>query len=256
MLVLWLRERRSPGRCDGCPTIPLRLRVNGPRMSTSTGSGASDWKRNSTIPGETCHAFRSYQSEPTPALEHRSDRDCGRGCGEPFSPVSRVSSSGRCHPSIPHRCSRAGPRRPSSPPCSHTVARQGDSRGSISGRAAGDSARARALLADGLRLAEGRSATQFTAAVHHRDRRTGHPFHSCSLETRECLAADRHAWMAWLGHRAAEDYRPLDQSHGTWRRRIGRFPSRDPVDAGLRLFGQADRDRLGSLRGSRAPGSC
>src|SRR5580692_11022776 len=44
--------------------------------------------------------------------------------------------------------------------------------------------------------------------------------------------------MAWLGHRAAEDHRSLDQSHGTWRRRIGRFPSRNPVDAGLRLFRQ------------------
>ena len=38
---------------------------------------------------------------------------------------------------------------------------------------------------------------------------------------------------------------PLDQSHGAWRKRIGRFPSGDSVDAGLRVFRQADHDRLG-----------
>ena len=45
---------------------------------------------------------------------------------------------------------------------------------------------------------------------------------------------------------------PLDQSHRTWRERIGRFPSRDSVDAGLRVFGQADHDRLGPGRIARA----
>src|ERR1700686_5803381 len=51
--------------------------------------------------------------------------------------------------------------------------------------------------------------------------------------------------MAGLDHRANEDYRTADQSHGTWRERIGRVPSGDSVDAGLRLFREADRHRLG-----------
>ena len=38
---------------------------------------------------------------------------------------------------------------------------------------------------------------------------------------------------------------PLTESDGTRRQRIGRVPCRDSVDAGLRLLGQADRDRLG-----------
>ena len=38
---------------------------------------------------------------------------------------------------------------------------------------------------------------------------------------------------------------PLDQSHGAWRERVGRFPSGDTVAAGLRVFSQADHDRLG-----------
>ena len=61
----------------------------------------------------------------------------------------------------------------------------------------------------------------------------------------ECVAAHRHARMARLDHRAAEDHRSPDQSHGAWRERIGRFRSGDSVDAGLRVLGQADHDRLG-----------
>ena len=33
-------------------------------------------------------------------------------------------------------------------------------------------------------------------------------------KTRECVAADRHARVARLGHRAAEDHRSADRSHG------------------------------------------
>ena len=39
---------------------------------------------------------------------------------------------------------------------------------------------------------------------------------------------------------------PLDQSDGKRRERIGRFPSGDPVDAGLRILRQADHDWLGA----------
>ena len=79
----------------------------------------------------------------------------------------------------------------------------------------------------------------------HRDRRTRHPLHSRPLEARECVADDRHAWMARLDHRAAEDRRSVDQPDGAWRERSGRLPPRDPVDAGLRVLGQAGRERLG-----------
>ena len=61
-------------------------------------------------------------------------------------------------------------------------------------------------------------------------------------------------WMARLDHRAAEDHRSAHRSHGAWRQRIGRFPRRDPVDAGLRLLRQADRDRLGPRAHGREPG--
>ena len=43
----------------------------------------------------------------------------------------------------------------------------------------------------------------------------------------------------------AQDHRATDQSDGTRRKRIGRIPCRDPVDAGLRILGKADLDRLG-----------
>ncbi len=83
-----------------------------------------------------------------------------------------------------------------------------------------------------------------------------HSFHSRSLEARECVADHRHARMARLDHRAAEDHRSADQSHGAWRERIGRVRSGDSVDARLRLFGQADHDRAGTPSASHAPGSC
>src|SRR6266851_4943474 len=51
--------------------------------------------------------------------------------------------------------------------------------------------------------------------------------------------------MARVDRRAAEDCRSTDQSHGTWRERTGRVRSGDSVDTGLRVFKQADHDRLG-----------
>ena len=69
-----------------------------------------------------------------------------------------------------------------------------------------------------------RGAAERPAAVHHRDRRAGHPLHPRSLEARERAAAHRHARMARLDHRAAEDHRSADRSHGP-RRRARRTPS-------------------------------
>ena len=42
--------------------------------------------------------------------------------------------------------------------------------------------------------------------VHDRDRRGRHSFHSRPLPSCECPAAHHHAWLARLGHRAAEDH--------------------------------------------------
>ena len=53
------------------------------------------------------------------------------------------------------------------------------------------------------------------------------------------------ARMARLDHRAAEDHRSTDQSDGKWRERIGRFPSGDSVDAGLRILRQAGQTGWG-----------
>ena len=91
-----------------------------------------------------------------------------------------------------------------------------------------------------------RSEAERLAAIHHRDRWARHSFHPRSFETSECVADDRHARMARLDHRAVEDHRAADQSDGPWRKRIGRFRRRDSVAAGLRVFRQADHDRLGS----------
>ena len=90
-----------------------------------------------------------------------------------------------------------------------------------------------------------RGATQRAAAIRHRDRRARHPFHPRALEARECAADHRHARLARLDHRAAEDHRPAHQSHRARRERGGRLRRRDSVAAGLRVFRQADRDRLG-----------
>ena len=53
----------------------------------------------------------------------------------------------------------------------------------IARRAARDDSGTRALLGEGIRLAEGRGATERATAVHDRNRWAGHSFHSRSLET-------------------------------------------------------------------------
>ena len=99
-----------------------------------------------------------------------------------------------------------------------------------------------------------RGEAQRLAAVHHRDRRARHPFHPRPLEARERAADHRHARLAGLDHRAAEDHRAADQSDGAWRQRGGRVRRRDPVAAGLRLLRQADRARLGPAAHRHARG--
>ena len=104
----------------------------------------------------------------------------------------------------------------------------------------------RSLLGHRLRLAKGGSASERAADVHHRDRRRRHSLHPRSFEARQCVAAHRDARMARLGHRAIEDHRPAHQPHRARRKRVGRLPSRDPVDPRLWLLGQAEGQGLGS----------
>ena len=59
----------------------------------------------------------------------------------------------------------------------HAMARQGNGRRSVAGRAAGRAAGARSLLGRRLRLAQGRSEAERPAAVHDEHRRGGHPLH-------------------------------------------------------------------------------
>ena len=148
-------------------------------------------------------------------------------------------------PPLPRRRSGRGAGRPASTHRGHALAREGDRRRSVAGRAARDDPGARALLGDGLRLAQVRGEAERPAAVHHRDRRAGHPLHPRSLEARRRAAAHRQSRMARLDHRAAEDHRSAHRSHGTRRERSGRLPRGDSVDAGLRVLGQADEHRLG-----------
>ena len=77
------------------------------------------------------------------------------------------------------------------------------------------------------------------AEFRHRDRWARHPLHSRSFEARERAAAHRHARLARFGDRAVEDHRSAHQPDGPWRQRGRRIRPGDPVDAGLRIFGQA-----------------
>ena len=91
---------------------------------------------------------------------------------------------------------------------------------------------------------------------HNRDRRARHSFHPRPLPARGRAAADRHAWVAWLDHRAAEDHRAAHQSHGAWRERLGRVPSGDSLAAWLRVLRQADHHRVGIPPAPHVPGWC
>ncbi len=65
--------------------------------------------------------------------------------------------------------------------------------------------------ATGLRLAQGGGEAQRPAAVHHGDRRAGHPLHPRALEARGRPAGDHHPRLAGIDLRAAEDRRAADR---------------------------------------------
>src|ERR671916_413103 len=73
--------------------------------------------------------------------------------------------------------------RPSPPDRGVALARQGDRRRSLAGRAARDDSGTRPLLGDRLRLAQVRGETERPTAVHDGDRWARHSFYSRSFET-------------------------------------------------------------------------
>ena len=116
----------------------------------------------------------------------------------------------------------------------------------VAGGPAGSAAGARPVLGPQLRLAQSGSEAERASAIHDQHRRGGHPLHPRPFPSSECASAHRHAWMARLGHRAAQDHRPAHGSNRARRPRRGRFRRRHPVLTGLRLFRKTDRHRLGA----------
>lgn len=94
---------------------------------------------------------------------------------------------------------------------------------------------------------------QLPAAVHNRDRRTGHTFHPRPLPPRERPADHPDPRLARLHPGVPEGHRTAQRPHGPRRPRRGRLPPRHPVDARLRLLGAADDHRV-EPRPHRAPG--
>ena len=128
----------------------------------------------------------------------------------------------------------------------HALARPGNRRRSVARRAAGEAAGSSS--ATGAPDYDWRKAEAKLNALPQfmtDDRRRRHPLHPRPLAPSERAAADHHARLAGLGHRAAQDHRSADRSDRARRQRRGRVRRRHPVDAGLRLLRQADRHRLG-----------
>ena len=174
-----------------------------------------------------CRSAQSPGSDPgasTGATGGRSDQ--GRRGHQPTVPIKedphgshgRRASGRRSDPPVHDRDPRGGPRGPACPHRGHALAREGGRRGCLAGRAAGDDPGARALLGDRVRLAQVRGEAQRLPAVHHRDRRAGHPLRPRSLQARGRAAADRLPRMAGLVRRADEDRRSAHRPDRAWRR--------------------------------------
>ncbi len=150
------------------------------------------------------------------------------------------------HPAVhgPDR-QRGRPRRPAGPYFGHPLARARTGHRRLPGRTAGHDAGPGPVLGGGLRLAPVRGPAERPAALHHRDRRARHPFPARPFPARGRAATDCHARVARLDHRAAEDHRAPHQPDGPRRECAGRVPPGDPLAAGSRVLGQADRHRLG-----------
>src|SRR5215469_10614126 len=157
-------------------------------------------------------------------LSHESgETAAGQGWGQHSSVAGELSGSGADRVTTAHQ--------------GDAVAREGNRHRYVARRTARDDAEGRSLLGDRIRLGEVRGKAECAPALHDRDRWAGHPLYPRSFEAGERAATHRHSRMARLDHRAAEDHRPSDQSHGTRWERIGRLRPGDPVDARLRVLG-------------------
>src|SRR3954447_9386587 len=163
---------------------------------------------------------------------------------DPHGSRDRTVSRRNYDPAVHDRVPRRRPQGPAFAHRGHAVAKKGARRRSVTGRAVGDAAGARALLDDRVRLAQVRGTTERAAAVHDRDRRGGHPLHPRALQARGRHAADHDPRLARLDHRAARDDRPADRPDRSRRRPHGRVPPGFAVDTRLRVLGRADRARL------------
>ena len=151
-----------------------------------------------------CHRFEEDSMKPLERLTHRRQlpnrnhrvwrNDVSRTLIDVRTPRGTSGARGdrcrrgvpggrRCReqrhrdPAVPGQRAEGGPRR--SPPAArgHALAHQGARQGSVAGRAARDAQRARPLLVDRVRLAEGRGQAECLPAVRDEDRRRGHPLH-------------------------------------------------------------------------------
>ena len=231
--VLLTDGSQTSSLCSFCRRLlgpgPLSMPVSpGARPGSSTGAKRTRKREGggsrhiSVVPG-----MAGVRSAKTKEHGHDRRRTAGR------------------HPSVSGRVFGGGAHRPAQACNRDQVARAADGHRQLAGRAAGDDAGPRAPLGDGLRLGPVRSETERPAELHDRDRRAGYPLHPRAFPAPGRAAADRHARMARLDHRAAEDHRAAHQPHGARRQRGGRVPPGDSLAAGLRVLRQADRHRLG-----------
>ena len=125
------------------------------------------------------------QIEPTPGVASRRGLDPRTADVSLFPRREQATDKNAICP-FRVNCSGSGTYRIAPAHQRHKVARAGNGYGCNARRATRDDAGTRALLGDGVRLAQDRGKTERPAAVRHRDRWTGHSFHSRSFETRKC----------------------------------------------------------------------
>ena len=215
-----------------------------PRPGCLTGASRAGGDQNQRGPGSLDPAgplVRVPACRPDPRLSRaRSDR-------EAVPDMTTLESAGRQrHPSV-HRADPQGrARRSATPPGGDALADPGARRRPYAGRAAGHDAGAAPVLGDRVRRTAGRIPAERAAAVHHRDRRRGHPLRARQVRAPGRAAADHDPRLAGLGHRDARLRRPAHRPHRARRHRRGRVPPRAAVTARVRLLGRAGRDRVGS----------
>ena len=216
------------------------------RSGSVAGSGAIE------VPGvrrkECTHIGRGTPYDETDRFLAGCIHNSGRRCRLHGLRPGHINSC------VPHQYSGRTTRRSPSAHCGHALARARDRRRRLARRAARDAPGARAILGDGLRLAQGRSAAQRLSPIRHDDRWRGHSLHPCALASSTRLAADHDPRLARVDLRAAEDRGAAHGSDGLRRTGGGRVRPRPAFDSRLRLFRQADAGPDGLPTASRASG--